>query len=195
MPGSAGAEHQATRVLGALRRVLAAEAAGEYGEATRWRARLLRNYGHLRAEVGPLRHAADEGRPLHGWRKHPSLPLLLALETPSGHPAPVLHGPVLQVQVAATPTDPLDALAACIDAGDVLSPEAVAARCGRAPDEVAAALRGHLYQQGPGGAWLTRAAYLAGDLPTKIREAEGWAALDEIYAGIDFPTEDEPTSS
>ena len=182
VPGSAGAEHQATRVLGALRRVLAAEAAGEHGEATRWRARLLRNYGHLRAEVGPLRHAADEGRPLHGWRKHPSLPLLLALETPSGHPAPVLHGPVLQVQVAATPTDPLDALAACIDAGDVLSPEAVAARCGRAPDEVAAALRGHLYQQGPGGAWLTRAAYLAGDLPTKIREAEGWAALDETYA-------------
>ena len=181
-PGAAGAEHQATRVLGALRRVLAAEAAGEHAEASRWRARLLRNYGHLRAEVGPLRQAALEGRPLHGWRRHPSLPLLQALETPSGHPAPVLHGPVLQVQVAAAPTDPLDALAACIDAGDVLSPEAVAARCGVPLGDVTAALRGHLYQQGPGGGWLTRAAYLSGDLPARIREAESWALIDDAYA-------------
>ena len=141
-PGAAVAEHQATRVLGALRHVLAAETAGEHEEARRWRARLLRNYGHLRATVGPLRHSTLEGRPLHGWRRHPSLPLLMALESPDGQPAPILHGPVLQPQIAASPATPLDALAACIDAGDTLSPEVVAARCMLPVEEVAASLRG-----------------------------------------------------
>lgn len=172
----------ATRILRALRGLLDAERrSGDCPEVDRARAALrsahdawVKRYGSLAAaeSSGAARDVASES----WW------PLLRSIEDPDGSRGPVFTRRTVASQERAPATDPVGALYQILDETGSFTPEAVAARCGADPSEVAAALRGVAYQEGPGGRWVTRAEFLSGNIRAKIRDARRWAALDPSFS-------------